>query len=92
VLTLSDTALELISQLVARDRDRFAGLRISAAGSVPGLRMSLAAGPGPYDLVLSDPRGRVFLDPVAVTRLARERLGARRDARGCAFFLEPARR
>ena len=92
MLTLSDTALELLSRLIARAPERPLGLRISAAGSASGLRMSLAHAPGPLDLVLSDPRGHVFLDPVAATRLARERLEARSDERGSAFFLEPAGR
>lgn len=88
MLTLSDTALDLISRLSARAPDRHLGLRIAAARTVPGLQMSLAEAPGPHDLVMHDPRARVFLDPVAAARLARERLDARSDERGSAFFLD----
>ena len=88
MLTLTDSAAAMIARL--REQSGASGdvaLRIAKPFDTPGLQMTLAEHPDPDDLVLDDPRARVFLDPVAAVRLNDQVLDARSSESGSAFFL-----
>ncbi len=87
MLTLTDAAASMIARLREADPARDLTLRIAQSLDSPGLTMSLADKPGSDDLVISDERATVYLDPAAAARLNSEILDARCNETGSAFFL-----
>jgi len=87
MLTLTDEAAAMIARLSAADPSGDVTLRIAKPADSHGLTMSLADKPGPDDLVISDDRVTVYLDPAAAARLGSEVLDARCNETGSAFFL-----
>jgi len=88
VLQLTENAVEMIQTLTAEADLPDGGLRIAQEQEHPGLRMELTLAPREADYVLPMQGVRLFLDPVAATRLQGQTLDARSNEAGSAFFLD----
>lgn len=88
MLSLTQSAAEMIAELTEQAHLPQGGLRIAHEGSQPGLRMSVAPRPAADDLVVLQHHVAVYLDPAAADRLAGETLDVRRNEAGAAFFLD----
>jgi Fe-S cluster assembly iron-binding protein IscA len=89
VLSVTQSAAEMIAHLTEAAELPEGGLRITDEGPEPGLKMSVAPRPAADDLVVLQHQVAVYLDPVAADRLSTETLDARSNEAGAAFFLEP---
>ena len=89
MLSVTQSAAEMIADLTDRENLPEGGLRIADEGPEPGLRMSVAPRPAADDVIVLQHHVAVFLDPVAADRLTSETLDARSTEAGAAFFLEP---
>lgn len=89
MLSVTETAADMITRLTTGADLPEGGLRIAEEGSTPGLHMSVVPRPAADDVVVLQHHVAVFLDPVAADRLTSDTLDARDSEAGAAFFLEP---
>jgi iron-sulfur cluster assembly protein len=94
VLTLTETAVEVIHNLTSRpDMPADTGLRITPQtddGGAPAFALTLSQGPDPDDNVIEAQDARVFLEPGVAQQLADKVLDAQINEQGeIAFLVSP---
>ncbi|MCU1588344.1 MAG: HesB/YadR/YfhF-family protein [Frankiales bacterium] len=89
MLSVTQSAAQMIAHLTDQAELPEGGLRIADEGPEPGLKMSVAPRPAADDLVVLQHHVAIYLDPIAAERLSTETLDARSNEGGAAFFLEP---